>query len=319
MSWREKPAESKVYVTGDIRQVIYSRADVLFEVPPTTHGLGALSAHGVKDAGEGIAFRGRTVLTPPNSDAGTRLTLFETLEGIAAPFFIGWTGEAAGVGRFHSEEGISLYEIYESLFEQAGGVYAGSATPLVFTEIVGLLRPRDIHDRALMRSVDTGNVLTTSPEYASEYYKTRIILGDLLERGLSTEEPVAVCLVGAGYDPQLAAGPFRDSCSLIFYTPPALAGAPSAQEPARIKTHSHALGWRGQPALRELLLSDAPRDASELATPEFDERLASSLPATTPDYIVHLDDWSVFMAGVVRVFITPADKISFNSTMAGAG
>jgi hypothetical protein len=319
MSWRERPAASAAYVTGDIRRVIYSRADVLYEVPPVTNGLGALSVRGPQDAGEGIVFRGQTVLTSPNSDAGTRLSLLETRKGIAAPFFIGWTGEASGVGKFHSPEGISLYEIYESLLGQVNSVFAEHANPLVFAEIVGLLRPRDIHDRALMKPVNTGDVLTTSPEYAPEYYKTKIISDDLDKHGLSADELIPLCLVGAGYDPQLAAESFRDSGSLIFYTPPTLAGSPSPQEPGAIKTHSHALGWRRQPELNALLLSATVKEVAGPTTPESDEWEALPVPATTPDYIVHLDDWSVFTAGVVRVFVTPPDKISFGATPVAAG
>lgn len=319
VAWRERPPEATVYVAGDIRRVIYSRADVLYEVPRVTNGLGALSARGPESAGEGIVFRGQTVLTPPDSNAGTRLSLVETGGGISTPFFIGWTGEAAGTGRFHRPEGISLYEIYESLLDQVNSVFAPRAHPLVFTEIIGLLRPRDIHDRALMKPVNAGDVLTTSPEHAPAYFKTKVISGDLNARGLSTDEPIPLCLVGAGYDPRLAADSFRDSGSLIFYTPPALAGAPSPHEPARIKTHSHALGWRRRPELNALILSAAENDDSGAAAPGPGATAGLPLPAGPPDYVVHLDDWSVFRAGVVRVFITPPDTISFGATPVAAG
>lgn len=294
INWREEIPETKAYAVGDVRRVIQSRANLLLKVPSVTHGLGAISTLEPKDSGEGIVFRDFTFTTLPDENAGINVNQSNSSNDTLTPFFVGWKGKPAGNLKVSEQKGITLYEIYKSALEQAKDFfYSDNYFPTVFLEIIGCFRPKEIHDRALMFPVDKGNVLTTSDKYANKYYRKNIISEDMKKRKLSLTKPIVLCLSGVGFDLNFASETTDVFKQKIFYTPPSNSNIKSPEKKKQFITHSHAFGWRSQTNV----------------TSDFDDlNLFSLMP---PDYIVHIDDWSLLIQGEINIFIVSSKLLTF--------
>lgn len=311
LDWRATPPQLDVYMVGDVRAVIESRADQVGALPPAaTHGLGALSCGGPAGSGEGAALRGRVGVTPPTGGAGVDFFYRASSEGIATPFFMGWAGEPAAVGRISGAEGATVRQVYEAIFADMAR-RAGPPAPLVFVELIGLFPASEIHDRALKAPVHAAHVAITDAAHAPDYFAFKIIQRDLRERGFAPGQILPLAIVGAGFDPSGAAEGARRIERAAFYAPPQAAGGAAANA-SPLRTHSHALGWRAAPALCDALEGVARRDDWRAAQRELDRAILPDLLRAPPDYVVHLDEWSRMVGGVVRVFV-PAEpeRITF--------
>lgn len=294
---------------GDVRSVIYSRASRVALVPRVTHGLGVLTSQSPAEAGEGIVFRGRAARTPPTDEAGVEVDYRQQCGGLCSSFFVGWEGEPFLWARFSSAEGLTLNRLFEILLTRARRDLAHSHHGLILVEVLALLAPGDIHDRALRRSVDQGDVHTADHEHAPQYFKSHVILNDVKRRGDAAVQTIPLCIAGVGAAPSSTSGDEFDRISgLIFYDPPG-AAADSKRE-GRMLTHSHAFGWRAQPALvGGLSAACGGGEGWEKKVAALEEEILPGALGSAPDYVVHLDDWSVLRAGLVKVFVTELGRI----------
>lgn len=313
----ENVRRTETFFIGDVRDVIHSRAERVRALPSLSHGLGACGTDDPATAGESIVVRGRAAKTLPDADAGIKLQYGAGAEEFYTPFFLGWNGRPSLVARFASDAGVTLNQLYQSVFSRLAEDGRLPDFGYAFLELVGLFRPDDISDRALRRPVNRGDVLTTSAEHAPSFFKSRIIYQDLVGRRSSLDELFPLCVVGAGH--------FRDGTDAgtdalserIFYRPPRVDAARAPEEtadrePARVLSHNHALGWLGQGSFAEQLLSSTQaRSGPESAA--YDDYLLESLLKRQPDYLVHLDDWSMMRAGAANIYLAPRHRFNVQS------
>lgn len=311
----ENIRRSELFFIGDVRDVIHSRAARVRPLPELRHGLGACGTQDPATAGESIVVRGCCAATLPNEDAGIKIEYRASSQGFHTPFFLGWNGEPSLVTDFISDTGVTLNQIYQSIFTHLRRLGPPWNFEYVFIELIGLFKPHEISDRALQRPVDRGDVLTTTPEHAGSFFKSRIIYNDLVRRGESLEDLFPLCVVGVGHFRGASAAGNKALSERIFYRPPQIpTAAPAHQardiESDEVRTHNHALGWRGETSfagrLLETLLSQSRSEAeTEACEPDLEELLSRR-----PDYLIHLDDWSVVTAAAVKIYLAPEQ--SFN-------
>lgn len=299
----------EAYVIGDVRPVIHSRADRLNPLPQAvTHGLGALSTDGPSSVGEGIVVRGWAGSTPPTARAGVKFSYQPTLERISTPFFAGWAGSPLTTGRFVGGAGATVRQLYEAVFAEVSSYPGLADSSVLFLEIAGLFPAAGIYDRALKAPVHTGDVLITDAEYAQRYFTFKIIQQDLLARDYPIDHLVPLLVVGMGFKPGMEAPDLQRFEQAAFYEPPkSTQGVGTPQTPG-VKTHSHALGWRDQAVLSEHLAQAYQRSNWQAAFRAVDEQVLPDVLASPPDYVVHLDEWSQMLGGVVRVFALAAPE-----------
>jgi hypothetical protein len=221
---------------------------------------------------------------------------------------------------FISDAGITLNQLYQSIFSYLAESGFPPNFEYVFLELVGLFKPDDISDRALQKPVNQGNVLTTSAEHARTFFKPKIIYNDLVERGASLGELFPLCVVGAGHLRDVSEPSGKSLSERIFYRPPQVNASTSPStttdgDSARVLSHNHALGWRGESSFVGRLLSSLQSRSHEGGeAPARDEGLLEELLTRRPDYLVHLDDWSVVTAATVNIYLTPADCFQIQAT-----
>lgn len=304
LAWRPESGGAEFFALGDVRDVIYSRAERSMTLPVgATHGFGLLSATGPAGAGEGMLLRGLPALTEPTSKAGVLITSSVNTSSWKTPFFLAWSGMPSAVGRILGSPSVSVRRIYESVFEWLERACDGGAPPLVFLEIWGLFAMEEIHDRALQLPVHQGGVLITAVDQSPSYFRFGAIREDLREHFPTPDRLLPLAVLGVGFRP---AGTWRDEerfAKAVFYEPPTAGREQEVTASSPLRTHSHAFGWRDQPALVEQLLRIL--DSADFETPRqrMEEDLLPDLLQRSPDYLVHLDDWSCAKGGLVRVFL----------------
>lgn len=294
---RKNIQNAEVLLIGDVRDVLYSRAETVVALPNLFHGVGVCGEDDPITTGEGIVVRGRAAKTSPDPDAGVKVDYLTSSKGLYSPFLIGWNAEPSFTTQFSCESGISLTQVYQAIFQDIRERKLRQDHKYVFVEMLASFKPEDIFDRALQCPVDRGHVLTTSTEHFARFFKTRIIYHDLINRSASLDTLVPLCVVGMAY---LCDKPVKVVARLnerVFYPPPlsakpALPDAPSDHAGNRILSHSHALGWRSE------------------QLPENRHCGLDELLEYHPDYLVHLDDWSVMRSATVKIYL--AKEIRFN-------
>lgn len=306
LQWKSAVPQTQVYAVGDVRPVINSCANTVVRIPRVEYGIGALSEGGAAQLGEGIVYRGRTAITPAGKDAGTKLVYHPNSDSVTTPFFLGWSGRHAAHGRFLTPA--TLRELYDEILRQGAAKLRLDQASIVLVEIIGYLYPEDIHDRALRKRVDIGNRVITSPENQYDYFNAEIISTDLKRLSHPLTQPFPMAGVGIGYSPGYEHAKLKQLDEAVFYSPPDF-GAARASAEGSTKTHTHALGWRNSEALLELLQQMDHRAEMEDVLGSMDLIVDKQLLPSQPSYIVHLDEWSRFSRGVVRVFSAPVDQI----------
>lgn len=297
----ENIQNAEVFLIGDVRDVLYSRAERVVALPNLVHGLGVCGEDDPVTTGEGIVVRGRAAKTAPDRDAGIKIDYLTSSKELFSPFLVGWNGEPSFTTQFTHESGISLTQVYQKIFMSLREQNLRQDHRYVFVEMLGSFKPEDIFDRALQHPVNQGNVLTTSTEHFPKFFKTRIIHNDLINRNAAVDSLVPLCVVGMAY---LCDGPIAVADGLnerVFYPPPLSAKPASPDVPSeytglQILSHSHALGWRSE----------------QLPT----SRLSSldKLLQHHPDYLVHLDDWSVMRSASVKIFLATENQFNIETT-----
>jgi hypothetical protein len=312
LDWQNDAPPLETFVIGDVQAVLQCRADRLGALPTTvTHGIGALSTGDPAEVGEGIVLRGWTGATPPTAQAGTAFSYHPTTEQIATPFFIGWAGSPIAQGRVAGSAAMTLREVYATVFEQLWSRPNMAAAPVIFLELIGLFSVAEIYDRALKAPVNIDHVLITDAEHAPHYFTFKIIQHDLHARNASPDQLLPLAVVGAGFNPQERAPDLRRFERAAFYEPPRAAGAVQQEAASCMKTHSHALGWRAAPTLYAQLTQAARRADWYAPLHELDNVVLPELLQSPPDYVVHLDEWSQMVGGLIRVFVPTPNDITF--------
>lgn len=306
LQWKTEVPQTQVYAVGDVRPVINSCANTVVRIPRVEYGIGALSDQGPAELGEGIVYRGRTAITPAGKDAGTELVYYPDSDNIATPFFLGWNGQPAANGRFLMPA--TLRELYDEMLRQGAANLHHNQASIVLVEIIGCLYPEDIHDRALRKRVDIGNRVITSPENQYDYFNAEIINADLKRISHPLTQPFPLAAVGIGYFPGYEHAKLKQLDESVFYSPPDF-GTARDLAVGSTKTHTHALGWRNSDALLELLQQMDQRPDMEGLLDSMEMIINKQLLPSQPSYVVHLDEWSRFSRGVVRVFCAPVDQI----------
>lgn len=304
----------EAFFIGDVRDVIFSRVNKLTQIPLLFNGFGACGLDNSVTVGEGIIFRGNITSTPPNSNAGSDIN-FRIPNGKAySPFFIGWNGSHSLVLNFNVIEKITLKQLFQDVFSTLQTSKICQNYQYVFLEIVGLFHPEDIFDRALQKRVDRDEKLTTAPENSKEYFKPRIIYNDLVKRNEINDNLLPLCIVGAGHLCEEYSSNGQNLCENIFYVSPQEMEKPVEKKEkdgkVNLLTHSHALGWRGSNSNIESLLSLIRKDVQAARDFNVIDDSVNKLLEYHPDYLVHLDDWSLLKTATVKVFFAdPADFI----------
>lgn len=307
LAWQDDAPPLETCVIGDVQDVLQSRADRLGALPAVvTHGLGALSASDPAGVGEGIVLRGWTGVTPPTAQAGSAFSYHPTTERVSTPFFMGWAGAPIAHGRIASAGAVTLRQVYEAAFEQLWARPVMAATPVIFLELIGLFPVTEIYDRALKAPVHKDHVLITDAAHATHYFTFKIIQRDLHERNASPDQLLPLAVVGAGFNPQNSTPELLRFERAAFYAPPQEAGIVQQERASGLKTHSHAMGWRAAPALHAQLTHVARQSDWHAPLHELDSVVLPELLQSPPDYVVHLDEWSQMLGGVIRVFV-PSD------------
>jgi hypothetical protein len=311
--------ETEVFFIGDVRDVIFSRAKNTVRLPHLFNGFGACGMKNPATTGEGIIFRGCVAGTPPAQHAGVSINYRIQPEETYTPFFVGWNGSHSFVVNFISETGITLNELYRNIFLKLGELKPAQNFEYIFLEIIGFLSPKDIFDRALQKRVDKANVLTTLTENAGQFFKTRIIYDDLSRRNISTEKLFLLCITGAGYLSKDSVSKPLPVGETVFYVPPQKMEKPSTNDAdtnrENVLTHNHTIGWRGENPVTESLLSSIHAGIQSAHGSETVENSVNKLLKYKPDYLVHLDDWSVLKAAAVKVFLAASDYFNIESTV----
>lgn len=299
LSWYPDRRTTESFVIGDIRDVIYSRADRSRSLPAgVTHGLGLLSAGSPEGAGEAILLQGLAGLTPPTSKAGVRITASRDASSWKTPFFLAWNGRPAAQGKIFGTPSMSLLQIYEQVFEELRR--ADRESPFVFLEVWGLFALEELHDRALQAPVDRGDVLITTAERAQLYFRFGAVRDDLRERSLSQDLLLPFAVTGVGFEKGAGWAAEERFATAAFYDPPVF-GKQEESPHSSVRTHSHAFGWRDRPELVTQLLCALEEPGAE----------NPALPEGSPDYLVHLDEWTCTRGALVRVFLPDANRMSF--------
>jgi hypothetical protein len=316
---KENIQKAEVFLIGDVRDVLYSRAERVVALPSLLHGLGVCGTDNPMTVGEGIVVRGRAAKTSPDSDAGLKVDYLTSSEGLYSPFLVGWRAKSSFTTQFISESGLSLNQLYQSVFLELQECNPLLPQEYVFLEIFGLFQPEDIFDRALQLPVSQGHVLTTSAEHAVNFFKPRIIYNDLINRSASVERLMPLCVVGMGH---LRDGPPQSVAGLnerVFYAPPLTAQFASSADRTKhvsfqVVSHNHALGWQSQQWFNENLLSSV-REGSQLGSEAFqgERTFADELLEWHPDYLVHLDDWTIMKAATVRIYLAQANRFKIQT------
>ena len=304
--------EVEAIFIGNVQDVIFSRANKLIRIPNLFNGFGACGLDDPTTVGEGIVFRGNTNSTPPNSNSGVEIN-FRVPDGkVYSPFFIGWNGQHSFVLNFDSEKGITLKELYQDIFSKLQTFELSQKYQYVFLEVIGLFHPVDIFDRALQKPVHEGGKHTTAPENSKEFFKSRIIYKDLIRRDEFTDDLFPLCIIGIGHlcEENLING--RNLCENIFYvSPQEMENSAEDKEKGdneNLLTHSHALGWLTSNSEIESILSSIRNYVQSSDNFESIENAVNELSEYKPDYLVHLDDWSILKAAAVKVFLADSDK-----------
>lgn len=284
-------------VLGDVRDVLYSRAERVRALPASvTHGFGLLACDGPADAGEGIAIRGLAASTPPGEAAGRLVRTSRQPTGFATPFFLGWRGEPSAAGRFQAASGLSLRSLFAETFQR---LRRGKESPsLVFLEMLALVRGSRIQDRALCAPVHTGHVLITDERYADRYFRFRPIGSDLAK---GSDPLLALAVCGAAFHPTGVWDDEDEIATSIFYKPPHRRSGSPGSAAFPLRTHSHALAWQAPGEAAGDLQEALDRLGSDGIEPDLD-RLLDRFLAVPPSHLVHLDDWSAPLGGLFRVY-----------------
>lgn len=295
---RENIQHAEVFLIGDVRDVVYSRAERVVALPNLAHGLGVCGEDDPITVGEGIVVRGRRAKTSPDADAGSKIDYLPSSKDLYSPFLVGWNAKPSFTTQFVSASGISLNQVYQAIFLDLRERKLLQDHRYVFVEMFGSFKPEDIFDRALQRPINRGHVLTTSTEHFEKFFKTKIIYNDLINRGTSLDSLIPLCVVGMAYLGDISVEAVAGLNERIFYAPPVSAKPPSADAlddhvGPQVLSHSHALGWRSEQSFKN-------RDSSLL-----DELLEGY-----PDYLVHLEDWSIVRSATVNIYL--AEKNRFN-------
>jgi hypothetical protein len=299
---------AEVCLLGDVRSVIYSRASHVAAVPSVTHGIGVLTPQAPADAGEGIVFRGHAARTPPTDEAGVEIDYRLTCGGMCSSFFVGWEGEPFLWAKFSSAEGVTLNRLFETLLERVRRDLPPAQHKLILVEVLALFAPYDIHDRALRKPVNEGDVDTADRQHAPQYFKAHVILNDLKRRGAPPEKSIPLCITGIGAGPgSVSDAEFKQLCRLIFYDAPGAAAGSKREGQAR--THSHAFGWRDEPALVGGLSAALAGGSGTGEVAAVENEILPEALCRAPDYVVHVDDWSMLRAALVKVFVTDLSRI----------
>lgn len=312
--------ETEIFFVGNVQDVIFSRAKNTIRLPRLFNGFGACGTNNPATVGEGIIFRGCTAGTPANPLAGINIDYHIQLDEIYTPFFVGWNGSPSFIINFISETGITLNQLYQDIFSKIQRLESSENFEYVFLEIIGLFNPTDIFDRALQKRVDNGNVLTTLPENAGKFFKSRIIYSDLVSRNVSTAKLFPLFISGAGYfcKDSVELQPLRET---VFYMPPQQMEKTeinaSDSDIEKVLTHNHALGWRGGESTAENLLSSICAGVQSADNAQTVEDSVNELLKYEPDYLVHLDDWSILKAATVKVFLADSNHFNIKSTAIG--
>ncbi|NJC95321.1 MAG: hypothetical protein FIB03_03110 [Anaerolineae bacterium] len=308
LQWSAITPETEVYAVGDVRPVINSCANAVVRIPRVEYGLGALSDRGPAELGEGIVYRGQAALTPAGNDAGVALDYHARLDEIVTPCFLGWNGRPMAQGRFLKPA--TLRDLYDEILHQSRASLDEKQASLVFVEVIGCLYPGEIHDRALRKRVDVGNRIITSAENQYDYFNAQVISADLKRISHPATLPFPLACVGVGYSPGYEDEKLKQLDQAVFYSPPNF-GTPGDTVSGSIKTHTHALGWLDSNPLLELLQHMEERSDMEGVWDRIDTVVNRKFLPSKPTYVVHLDEWSRFSRGIVRVFSTPIEKIQF--------
>lgn len=296
-------------LVGDVRDVIYSRAGRVSVMPHVSHGFGACGSEEPATVGESVVVRGCAAATPPDDSAGLKINYNPSTREFYTPFFCGWNGQPSLSTRFCLDPGITLNELYQSIFSHLSTLRLLPNPDYVFLELMGLFRPNEISDRALKRPVNQGNVLTTAAEHADRFFQTRIIFNDLASHRAMPDELVPLCIVGAGHCGDNSNLKDDSISARIFYLPPYT--PTTAYDPGQIRTHNHGLGWRSESQYVQRLLAFTQMEGRPgSGSIAGEQELADQLLKHQPDYLVHLDDWSTVRAGIVKIYI--AHNESFN-------
>lgn len=297
----ENIQNAEVFLIGDVRDVLYSRAERVVALPNLVHGVGVCGDEDPITTGEGIVVRGRAAKTAPDADAGIKVDYLTSSKSLYSPFLVGWNAEPSFNTQFIAESGISLTQVYQAIFQDIRERKFLQDHKYIFVEMLASFKPEDIFDRALQCPVNEDHVLTTSTEHFAKFFKARIIYNDLINRSASLDSLVPLCVVGIAYlcdsPDQVAAG----INERVFYAPPMSAkpGSPDVSSDHagyEVLSHSHALGWRSE----QLPKSSLSR---------LDELLEHH-----PDYLVHLDDWSIMRSATVKIYLANETQWDQRST-----
>jgi hypothetical protein len=299
---RENLRNAEVFLIGDVRDVVYSRAERVVALPKLVHGLGVCGENDPSTLGEGIVVRGRAAKTPPDSDAGLKVDYVASSEGLYSSFLVGWNAEPSFTTQFVSESGISLNQFYQAIFMDLRERELLRDHDYVFAEMFGLFKPEDIFDRALQCPINRGHVLTTSPEHSAKFFKTKVIYSDLVQRNASLDRLIPLCVVGMAYLCENSVQTADGLNERVFYAPPLSANPPSSDaldehSGPRVLSHNHALGWR-----RERFHENHTDESLHE-----DELLDSH-----PDYLIHLDDWSTVRSATVKIYLAEKDRFTLS-------
>lgn len=286
----ENIQNAEVFLIGDVRDVLYSRAEGVMALPNLVHGVGVCGEEDPITTGEGIVVRGRAAKTAPYTDAGIKVDYLTSSKGLYSPFLVGWNAEPSFTTQFLSESGISLTQVYHAIFQDIREREFLQDHKYIFVEMLASFKPEDIFDRALQRPVHQGHVLTTSTEHYASFFKARIIYNDLINRSASLDSLVPLCVVGIAYLCDSSVEVVAGLNERVFYAPPVSAKpawpyASSDHAGSEILSHSHALGWRSEQLPKSCLS-------------RLDELLQHH-----PDYLVHLDDWSIMRSATVKIYL----------------
>ena len=315
IEWQAETEPLQVLTMGNVQDVIYSRANQVQPLPENLlYGLGALSTSGPEGAGEGILIRGHAGMTAPTIDAGLRPVYRKSTKLITSPFFLGWRGQPLATVNFLEQSGVTLHDLYRTIFM----LPAFASQSIILVELIALLPLHHIHDRALQRPAHIGNVDITAPDYANDYFRFHIIQQDMRKRGYEGTFLLPLAIVGIGFRHLVTPTSIMQQLGqAVFYNPPDTnrpVDANKAHITANIRTHSHAIGWLECHDLRTHLLGINGRSEQEHLVSVIDQRIFPALLVQPPDYVVHLDDWSLLVGGLAHIFALSSEhQLSINS------
>lgn len=299
--WQPSLSFAALFTIGDVRPILISAANEIFNFPPIEFGLGAFTDSLPQNVGEGAVIQKNILLTPPTPEAGVETRHYKDLAKIRTPFCVGWSGEAVASGFLRSNNSIKLRELYRHILEET--LIRSKRSSLILMAAICEFETGKIFDRALKKPVDKGNVPITSQDHQDQYFRSQIINGDLPKHGISPNT-FPLSIVGMIYSPsEIESAWLKNFERSVFYTPPGMDGFQFNMETNEFKTHFHAIGWRDDAILKEQLDYLASQDDNRQLNEVWDH----SFQRSHPDYIVHLDEWSELTNSRFQIYLPDTD------------